>query len=166
MLRSLPLKIPTRRTSGDSLRRLLSKQPFLKGLGKNLIDEIIPCASLRRFRSGSLLFHEEDKANQFLIIIQGNVALELCPKRQEGVVLQTLGEHEVVGWSWLFAPYRWQFGARAVKETQVIILNGECLRRTCEKNQDLGFELLKRFSLVLEDRVRAMHMQLVQQYSE
>jgi hypothetical protein len=80
------------------------------------------------------------------------------------IILQTLGEGEVLGWSWLVAPYRWRFDGRAVELTRAIALDGECLRGKCEEDHDLGYELMKRVSLVMEKLVQATRLQLADVY--
>ena len=52
----------------------------------------------------------------------------------------------MLGWSWLFPPYRWTFDARAAEETSVIALDGVCLRGKCEDDTDLGYRLMQRFA--------------------
>jgi CRP-like cAMP-binding protein len=66
-----------------------------------------------------------------------------------------LGEGEVLGWSWLLPPYQWHYSARAIEPTQVIALDGAELRTRCEQDHDLGYEIMKRFALVIVQRLEA-----------
>jgi len=70
----------------------------------------------------------------------------------------------VLGWSWLIEPYKWHFDARAVELTRVIALNGECLRKKCEQDHDLGYALMKRVAQLMEQRLTATRMQLLDMY--
>jgi hypothetical protein len=54
--------------------------------------------------------------------------------------------------------------ARAVELTRAIALDGKCLREKCEKDHDLGYELLKRFSNIIEQRLEATRLQLLDVY--
>ncbi|MER3445715.1 MAG: hypothetical protein C4291_02255 [Candidatus Dadabacteria bacterium] len=89
------------------------------------------------------------------------MALEMAfvPER-EPITIHTLGEGDVLGWSWLFPPYRWRFSARAVAHTEAIVLDGRYIRARCEEDHDLGYELLKRFAEVIEQRFQAMRRRL------
>jgi CRP/FNR family cyclic AMP-dependent transcriptional regulator len=49
--------------------------------------------------------------------------------------------------------------------TLAIALDGKCLRTKCEENHDLGYELLKRFSLIMNRRLDATRMQLLDVYA-
>jgi len=40
--------------------------------------------------------------------------------------LYTVEPGDVVGWTWLFPPYRWKFDLRAVEEVHAISFDGEC----------------------------------------
>jgi len=85
------------------------------------------------------------------------------PKRSP-ITIQTLGEGEVLGWSWLVRRYEWHFDARALKLTRAIALDGECLRRKSESDNCFGYDLLKRFTDLMVERLRATRPQLVNVY--
>jgi len=69
-----------------------------------------------------------------------------------------------VGWSWLIPPYRWHSDARVIEPTRAIALDGKCLRAKCEADHGLGYELMKRFSHIMEQRLQATRMQLLDLY--
>ena len=54
------------------------------------------------------IFKEGDVANRFYLIRSGKVVLESADKDEAPMLVQTIGADEVLGWSWLFPPYRWQ----------------------------------------------------------
>ncbi len=62
------------------------------------------------------------------------------------LVIETLHAGEVVGWSWLFEPYRWQFDARAQRADRGVAFDGACLRGKCEADHELGYQLMRRFA--------------------
>jgi CRP-like cAMP-binding protein len=148
----------------ETLERILSEHPFFKGLEEPYLQLLVGCASNVRFNAGEVVFREGEQANQFYLIRQGKVAVEMFAPSRGSIILQTLGEGEVLGWSWLVAPYRWRFDGRAVELTRAIALDGECLRGKCEEDHDLGYELMKRVSLVMEKLVQATRMQLADVY--
>ncbi len=69
--------------------------------------------------------------------------------------MQTLKDGDVLGWTWLVPPYRWQFSARATQPTSALVLNGVAIRTRCEEDHDFGYELMKRFSSVMLERLHA-----------
>jgi hypothetical protein len=66
-----------------------------------------------------------------------------------------------MGWSWLFPPYTAHFDARAVEPIRATVLDGACLRRKCEADPALGYEIMKRFSGILIERLQSTRRQLV-----
>jgi len=148
----------------ENLERILAEHPFLQGLAQEHIQLIAGCASNVRFNAGDYIFRDGDAANAFYIIRQGRVALELHALQRGTVTIQSLGEGEIIGWSWLIPPYEWRFDARAVELTRAIALDGKCLRTKCEQDHHLGYELLKRFSNILGQRLDTTVLQLLDLY--
>jgi CRP/FNR family transcriptional regulator, cyclic AMP receptor protein len=149
----------------ESLERIIREHPFFSGLAAPYADLITSCASNVRFDPGTYIFREGGEANEFYLIRSGNVALEIFPPHRKPIVLATAGESEILGWSWLLPPYQWKFNARAMELTRAIALDGKCLRTKCEANHDLGYELLKRFAQVIEQRLESTRLQLLDVYS-
>jgi CRP-like cAMP-binding protein len=148
----------------QTLEGIVSQHPFFKGLDERHIQLIVGCAKNVRFNEGEIVFREGDPADQFYFIREGLVAVELMIPNRGFTTLQTVGEGEVLGWSWLLAPYRWRFGARTLQPTRALAFDGKCLRGKCEEDHDLGYELLKRFTNVVTERLEATRLQLLDLY--
>ena len=147
-----------------NLEPILREHPFFKGLEPGFLEVIVGCASNVVFKDDELIFREGEKADHFYIIRQGKVALELFVPGREPVMVATLGEGEVFGWSWLLAPYRWHFDAHAREQTRAIVFDAACLRNKCETDHDFGYELFKRFSGIIADRLQATRLQMLDIY--
>jgi CRP-like cAMP-binding protein len=118
-----------------------------------------------RFEKGAYIFKEGEEANEFYLIRAGKVALEIFAPQRKPIMLATLDEGEVLGWSWLLPPYQWRFHAHAIETVRAIALDGKCLRTKCEENHDLGYEILKRFAQIMEQRLEATRFQLLDVYA-
>lgn len=148
----------------DTLEKTLGEHPFFNGLEPQYLQLAVGCASNVRFDAGEFIFREAEEANQFYLIRHGKVALEVFAPNRGSLVIQTLDEGEILGWSWLIPPYQWRFDAKALELTRAIALDGKCLRAKCEGDHDLGFELLKRFAAILGQRLDATRFQLLDLY--
>ncbi|MHB1687834.1 MAG: cyclic nucleotide-binding domain-containing protein [Ignavibacteriaceae bacterium] len=148
----------------ENLEKILAEHPFLQGLESHYLDLIVGCASNVRFDAGQFIFHEGEEANQFYVIRHGKVALEIFSPERGAIEIDTLEEGDVLGWSWLIPPYHWRFDARAVELTRAIALDGKCLRNKCEEDHDLGYQLLKRFAHIIEQRLQSTRLQLLDVY--
>ncbi|QQS49101.1 MAG: cyclic nucleotide-binding domain-containing protein [Acidobacteriota bacterium] len=148
----------------ESLKPILSQHPFFSGLDDEYLDLVAGCAANVRFKPGETVFHEGEEAHQFYLIRHGKVALESYASNRGALTVQTLDEGDILGWSWLIPPYYWRFDARAVDLVRAIALDGLCLRTKCEADHHLGYELLKRFSHIIGQRLDATRFQLMDVY--
>jgi CRP/FNR family transcriptional regulator, cyclic AMP receptor protein len=146
------------------LETLFEQHPFFQGFALDDLELLAGCASNVAFDAGQYIAREGDDANEFYLIRHGKVSLEISSPGRQKVTVQTLGEGEVLGWSWLVPPYRWQFDARAVELTRAIALDGQCLRGKCEEDPRLGYELMKRIAPIIVQRLQATRLQLLDVY--
>ncbi len=148
----------------ESLERILQQHSFLSDLEDRHVHTLVGCAANQRFGSGEYLFREGENADFFYLIRSGQIALEMHVPQRGGLRIETLSEGDVLGWSWLIAPYRWRFDAKAVTPVLVLALDGRCLRTKCEEDHDLGYQLLKRFSALIGQRLESPRLQLMDIY--
>jgi len=152
-------------TTMETLERFLAEHLFFTGLDPEYLKLLVGCASNHRFDAGQLIFRQGEPANQFYLIRHGRVAVEIYSPGRGPLTVQTLGEGDVLGWSWLIEPFCWRFEARSLELVRAIALDGKCLRTKCEEDHHLGYELLKRFSLVIAQRLEATRLQLLDVYA-
>ncbi len=143
---------------------LLPQHPMLKDMDPLHLETIAGCASNVYFKSGDFMFREDGAADHFYLIREGAVALEIAGPGKSPIVVDTVGDGEILGWSWLFPPYRWRFDARVRENTHAFAFDGKCLREKCEKNHDLGYEVMKLFGQVIIERLQATRLQLLDVY--
>ena len=149
----------------ESLERVIAGHPFFEGLDPEFTNLLVGCASNVRFRAGEYIFREGGDANEFYLVRKGRVSLEIFAPQREPIMIETLTEGEVLGWSWLLPPYQWKFHARAVEDTLAIVLDGRCLRTKCEENPKFGYEVLKRFIGIITQRLESTRFQLLDVYA-
>jgi len=148
----------------ETLERLLADHPFFAGLEAEHFAVLVGCAANVRFEPGEFLCREGEPADNFYLVRHGRVTLELFVPQKGPVRIQTLDAGEVVGWSWLVEPYTWHFDARALEPVVAVSLDGVCLRTKCDADPRLGYELLKRFAHVMEQRLHSARLGLLDLY--
>lgn len=148
----------------ESLARTLAQYPFFREMTDNARVLIAGCAANAVFRDGDAILREGDPADTFYYIRHGSVALEVNAPGRRPLVIETLGDGEVLGWSWLVPPYRLQFDARAVGLVRLLAIDGKCLRDKCEQDFQLDYELHKHFLPVVVGRLAAARIQLIDMY--
>jgi CRP/FNR family transcriptional regulator, cyclic AMP receptor protein len=148
----------------EDLSEILHKQPFVNDLEDKHLHTLVGCAANLYFPDGTYLFHEGEAAEMFYLIRSGRIALEMHGGKKGIMRILTMGPGESGGWSWLLSPYRWHFDACVVDNARVLALDGKCLRKKCETDHDFGYEMLKRLTQVLQRRVEATRLQLLDVY--
>jgi CRP-like cAMP-binding protein len=148
----------------EGMERIVGEHRFFAGLDDETVRFIAGCTRNVRFDAGQYLFHAGDPADEFYLVRHGRVALELPVPGRDVVAFQTAGEGDVVGVSWLVAPYRWLHDARAVDLVRAIGVDARCLRKKCDDDHDVGYAMMQRFVPVLVDRLQATRLQMLDVY--
>lgn len=149
-----------------TLEPIIRTLPLFQGLAPEHLEIITGCASNVRFEAGAVIFREGEPADRFYLVRSGKVALDILVPGHGHVTVETVEQGEIFGWSWLFEPYVRRFNARAVELTRAISMDGKCLRGKCEQDHDLGYEFMKRFARIMQDRLRTMLLQLIDVYGK
>lgn len=149
-----------------SMRELITEHPFFGDLAPEYLELIAGCGSNVKFDAERYIFREGDEANEFYLIRRGKVALEIHAPERGPIIIQTLHDGDILGWSWLVPPHKKRFAARAVEPTRAIALDGACLRKKCDEDPRLGYELLQRFAQIIGERLQATRLQILDLYGE
>jgi len=139
---------------------MLAEQPFLAGLTEHQLGLLAQLATRSMFHAGNRIFRPGTPADQFWLITDGQVNLDTDVSGLDSFVLETLRPPAVLGWSWLFPPYRWHFGAVAVETTQTLTFSGPLVRAMCQRDPGLGYELTTRFLQVMGERLQSARRRL------
>jgi CRP/FNR family transcriptional regulator, cyclic AMP receptor protein len=140
---------------------LLAAHPFLAGMAPQHLDRLSHLASRAPLRPDTRVFSEGGRANGFWLLRDGFVNIDLHVPGRGTVTIDTLGPGSVLGWSWLFPPYRWHFGAVTDGPVLTLAVNGADVRAACEMNPSFGYEISQRFLRLVIERMQATRMRLV-----
>lgn len=146
--------------------RTLAESRFFHGLDERSIETLASLAEEVRFPAGAMLFREGGDADRCLLITGGDVALEIGVPGRGELVIATLHAGEILGWSWLFPPYRWTFDAHALTDVSAVRFGAKGLWEAKTADPVLGHELMNRFAAVLVDRLQATRLQLLDMYGD
>jgi CRP/FNR family transcriptional regulator, cyclic AMP receptor protein len=143
----------------------LAAHPFLRGMPRDQLAVLAEAGTVVGMPAKQRIFDDGGNATRFWLIRSGCVALDLHIAGQGRVVMETLGLGDVLGWSWLFPPYRWVFGAVTVEPTEAFEFDGPTVRAQFEVNPVLGYELSRRFVAVVANRLQATRFRLLDLYA-
>lgn len=146
--------------------QIVTGHPMFAGLDQEYLERISGCASNVKFEPGEYIFREGGPADFFYLLRYGCVALEAYVPGRGALNIQTRGEGDVIGWSAVFPPYQWHFDARALELTRAIAFDATCVRNKSEEDARFGYEMMKRFGIVLIDRLQSTRLQLLDLYAQ
>ena len=145
----------------ERIEQFLAATPMLAGLSPEDRLRLVQCADEVTFRPGDYLARTGYPADRFFIVVRGRVQLEVSSPARDPVALDVFGPHEIVGWSWLLAPYHWHLDARALDDTLTLGLDGATLRVWMDADPAFGYALLRPFATVIVQRLQAARMRLL-----
>ncbi|MDH3280018.1 MAG: cyclic nucleotide-binding domain-containing protein [Gammaproteobacteria bacterium] len=147
-----------------SIRTYLEEHEFFRGLAPEYLDAIDTHVTEEEYAAQQCVFAQDTEANHFYIVTAGQVDVEVPSLVGAPLVLQSLTEGSVLGWSWLIHPYKWHFEARAIKPSTLLVFDGRQLRARCESDPAFGYELLKRFAALMMHRLEAARIQAIEAF--
>jgi len=139
----------------------LAAHPFLHGLSHDHLAVLAEAASDVTFPAKQRLFEDGGSATRFWLLQSGHVNLDLLVPGQGRMKIDTIGIGELLGWSWLFPPYRWAFGAVAATPVEAFEFDGRMVRACCASDPALGYEITQRLAHVVAKRLQATRVRLI-----
>ncbi len=131
---------------------------FLDGLSDQHLMKLASGVRPFQVASGEFLARAGKPTQAFYLIQSGRVEIGSHHGADEFQHLAEVGPGEVVGWSWLLPPHRWQFDCRAVDTVQGLVFDADWLRDQCEVDHELGYHLLKHLLAVVASRLAATRL--------
>ena len=147
------------------IEQYLSTHAFFSGLSPEFIGFLTRCASEQEIEPGAVLFRQGERAHQFYLIRRGIIVIEIPAITGPTLQVQSLGADQILGWSWLIPPYKWNFQARAEVSTTLLAFDGDAVRDRCEAEPSFGYALLKRFAALMAERLEVARQKLMDQWN-
>ncbi|WP_329560528.1 cyclic nucleotide-binding domain-containing protein [Kitasatospora sp. NBC_01266] len=116
------------------------------------------------FPVGTRIFEEDGVADRFWIIRSGLVALDVHVPGRRAAVVETLGEGDLLGWSWLFEPYRWHLGALTRAAVSASEFDARRVRAACAADPAFGLAVTHGVAQVVARRLKSTRTRLLDLY--
>ena len=143
------------------------KHPFLQGLPAKYLDTFVSHAKEITLMPGEYVFKNGQRAEKFFLLLEGEVEITTgaqdirLDSEPHTLVLQVLGPGEIIGWSWIIPPYTWRFDVRVRDDAKLLCVDGAYIRKLCEKDHDLAYEIYKRLVPIMNQRMIAARQQFI-----
>ncbi|WP_171116036.1 MULTISPECIES: cyclic nucleotide-binding domain-containing protein [Streptomyces] len=117
------------------------------------------------FPEDSRIFEAGGTADRFWVIRSGAVSLDQQVTSVQRVTVASLGAGDLLGWSWLFPPHQWDFGAEAFSPVRAYEFEAGPVLALCEQDPQLGMSLVRIVAEILAYRLEMTRGQLMEQYT-
>ncbi|MFJ4686905.1 cyclic nucleotide-binding domain-containing protein [Streptomyces sp. NPDC091377] len=117
------------------------------------------------FPEDTRIFEAGGVADRFWVIRSGAVSLDQQVTAQQRVTVAGLGSGDLLGWSWLFPPYRWDFGAEAFSQVRAYEFEARPVLALCEQDTALGMALIRVVAEILAHRLELTRGRLMESYT-
>ncbi|RKN44791.1 Crp/Fnr family transcriptional regulator [Streptomyces hoynatensis] len=124
-------------------------------------ERLLSVAREVSFAQGERIFEERGRADRFWILRSGTVTLDLRVQGPRPTAVSSLDTGDLLGWSWLFPPYEWDFGAEALSPVRAYEFDGGQVQAMCDADPAFGYQLLRVIAEILAYRVRAARVRLL-----
>lgn len=134
---------------------------FFRGLNEEELGKISDLCKKDLVAPGELCQKEGLPTSRINFIVKGKVGVEFhLPNIAFGnkdIILYTLNEGDVFGWSSLINVTPWS-SLRALEPTEVLYIESEDLLSLCENDSHIGYVLMKNLALLISSRFRRTRM--------
>ena len=141
----------------------LAAHPFLEDFPDHRVETLVEIARRVVLGEGERIFEEEEPADRLWLLWMGKIDLDI--RLPAGTLaIGTLGYGDVLGWSSVFPPYQWGFGAVAANDTEAIELDAGALRALSRQDAVFGREIYHRLGAMAISRLQSIRDRLLDLY--
>lgn len=144
---------------------ILRRFPLFAGQSPYMLDEIAMISSEVSVPAGEWLFHENQDAHRFYLILEGKIALTLFAffqgSSQNLKATSTLSKGEILGWSSLVPPHHYKLSALTETDAELLIIDGKALKQLFDDNPEYGYPFMKNIAEQISDRLENKIVQVL-----
>jgi CRP/FNR family cyclic AMP-dependent transcriptional regulator len=143
----------------------LSAHEFFSEFSDDLLKFLCECSSTYEIKIGQILFRQGENAGKFYVVRNGLISLQMPAIMGPVMEIQILDKDQVLGWSWLISPYKWNFQSRAEEDSQLLQFDGAAILARCEQEPKFGYELLKKFAALMSFNLNAARQKMMDEWN-
>ncbi len=129
---------------------------IFEGLTDEQARRVAGVMSLAQYETGELLFEADGPADEFFVLIEGEVHVSLA----EGTEVGTIGCGDVVGENSMLSETAHTVHARATEPTTTAVLSRDKLDELTRQRPDIGMRIYRNLAVSLGAKLRRMDMDM------
>ncbi|MCC3655426.1 MULTISPECIES: Crp/Fnr family transcriptional regulator [Streptomyces] len=144
---------------------MTNRNGVLAALTQEQRERLMELAREVVFPAGTRIFEEGRTADRFWLIKSGSVTVDVHVPGRRSPTVETLGTGDLLGWSWLIPPRRWNFGAEALSPVRAYQFEAAEVLALLEKDPVLGRAMSTAVAGVVAHRLTAARTRLLDLYA-
>jgi len=149
----------------QSIQDYLNSHDFFSELDDPYMKSLSESAQMLHIAEGDVLFRQGERAVKFYVLCDGKIKVQVPAIMGPPLEIQSVGNDQLLGWSWLIPPYRWNFLAIAEKDSELIEFDGAAILQHCEQDPTFGYQLLKNFTVLMSERLDAARQRMLEEWN-
>ncbi|MFJ4833433.1 cyclic nucleotide-binding domain-containing protein [Streptomyces sp. NPDC088747] len=138
---------------------------LLPALSPDHRERLMGLAREVSFPADGRIFEAGGSADRFWVVRSGTVSLYQEVIAERRISVATLGPGDLLGWSWLFPPHRWDFGAEAFSPVRGYEFDAGQVRTLCDADASLELSLTRTIAAILAHRLETTRAALIEHYA-
>jgi CRP-like cAMP-binding protein len=167
-------------------KNLLTGFPFFSDVDPATMEAIAARAEILEFKAEDVIFHVDEPANHFYGLLEGEIDLILVFKdkvlktdieyeeaiqatmvdEEKEIIVDTVGAGQVFGWASIVGPSKRTVNAKCSEDSTVVAIPADEFKAMFEKDNTLGFIIMKRISNIIARRLRNRTDKLIETWGE
>ncbi len=149
----------------DSHLKTLAQCELFQDLNDATLLAIIKTATRRNYASGTTIFYQEEPANVFYVLLQGNVRMYQITPEGHQVIVHFFGPGQGLGIIAALGQFGYPLTAEAVEDCLLLVWDSELMNQLMEKYPRLAMNAAKILAIrfrELQDRYRELATERVE----
>jgi len=134
----------------------LKKFSIFQGLNDRELEQIVTIAKEESYEGGVRIFEEKAQATDLYLVLEGEVDIKVKGADDERITIAQVMPGEILGWSAIVEPNMRTAGAWVEGPTKLITLRADSLQDLFEKNNHIGYRVMKVIASLISGRLKAL----------
>jgi CRP-like cAMP-binding protein len=131
-------------------------------------DRVARVARVGSVKGGSMVDVQGEQADKFYILVSGRLGVVLdldFGVSKKSYMVTSIGPGQLFAWSGLVGNPRYTAGSRAMADCTFLEFDVARLTKEFDEDTRLGYVMMRMVAQTIASRLRAMQLQLAQQYA-
>ena len=139
----------------------LKKMVFFAEVADEDLAAIAEISEETSFKADDVICTEDDHASHIYFVKSGRVAILVDINAHKKIMVDTISQGEMFGWSALVAQKKVTATSKCVDDSSIILVDSKRLKGLFLKNCRLGYQIMEKIANLISDRLKDTRLQFI-----